>query len=98
MRIDFFCPACRAEGLFIYFGEARRVHTQAAKFAWRKVSAKLDTRVQSLTRTRDVREREVIALAHATFVRPLTQISGIFDNIFEPLLTRCTGVFAHTFD
>jgi len=104
MRIDFFCLACRAEGLSIYFCEGRRVYTQATKFTLRKASAKLDTRVQSSTRkckAQHVRvrcAREKRSLSRATFARPLTQSSGIFDNIFEPLLTRCTGVFAYTFD
>ena len=50
MRIDFFCLACRAEGLSIYFWEARRVYTQATitqstrECKARRASAKLITR------------------------------------------------------
>ena len=94
MRVDFFCLACRAEGLFTYFWKARRVYVQAAKFTLHKASAKLDTRMPSSTRARCGREKRLLSRA----TKPLTQCSGILDNIFEPLLTRCTGVFAYTFD
>ena len=65
MRVDLFCLACSAEGLFtsIYVWEARRVYMQAAKLTLRKASAKLDTRVQSSTHARKVRAREALALA-----------------------------------
>lgn len=96
MRVDFFCLACRAEGLFAYFWKARRVYVQAAKFTLHKASAKLDTRMPSSTRARCGREKRL--LSRATFAKPLTQCSGVLDNVFEPLLTRCTGVFSYTFD
>lgn len=65
MRVDFFCLACSAEGLFtsIYVWEARRVYMQAAKLTLRKASAKFDTRVQRSMHVREVQAREALVLA-----------------------------------